>query len=262
MENYKVLQVTREGGCVHIRLNRPAEANAVNRAMASELARAAHSCESDPTVRAVVLTGNGRFFCAGGDIRAMAAFGADVASEVKLLVEDFHQAISSFARMEAPFIVAVNGPAAGAGFSLAATADLAVASEHATFTMAYTAAGLSPDGSSSYYLHRVIGLRRTQELMLTNRSLTAHEALEWGLITKVVPAEHLAIATSEWSEHLVGGSLSSYGFVKKLLLATFNNGLETQMALEARAIAASVGSSDGREGVQAFLEKRKPNFRR
>lgn len=261
MDSYQTLQVQREDNCVTIRLNRTEAANAVNRLMASELARAAHACEMDTSVRAVLLTGNGRFFCAGGDIGAMAAYGEAVGSEIKLLVEDFHQAISSFARMKAPLLTAVNGPAAGAGFSLAVSADLVLASADATFTMAYTAAGLSPDGSSSWYLPRLIGLRRTQELMFTNRRLKAVEAQEWGLVTHVVPAIELEATAREHIHQLVAGSLSANAFVKQLLLASPVNGLETQMALEARSIAAAVASPDGREGVEAFMQKRAPRFR-
>lgn len=260
MATYQTLNFERTGGRVLIQLDRPAEANAVNRLMASELARAAHACESDPGVRAVVLTGAGRFFSAGGDIQAMAAYGDAVASEIKLLVEDFHQAISSFARMQAPLITAVNGAAAGAGLSLAIAGDLVVAAEAATFMSAYTAVGLSPDGSSSYYLPRLIGLRRAQELMLTNRRLSAGEALDWGLVTEVAPNERLLARAMALADALAAGPLAANGFVKKLLLCTFDNALETQMAIEARAIAASVGSADGREGVRAFLEKVKPRF--
>ncbi len=256
----QTLHVERTGHCVHIRLNRPNEANAVNRLMAAELARTAHACEADPQVRAVVLTGTGRFFCAGGDIQAMASHGNAVASEIKLLVEDFHQAISSFARMQAPLITAVNGPAAGAGLSLAIAGDLVIAAEGATFTSAYTAVGLSPDGSSTYYLPRLIGLRRTQELMLTNRRLSADEAVQWGLATEAVASDRLLPRAHALADALCNGSVASHGHVKRLLLGTFDNGLETQMALEARAIAAAVGSDDGREGVSAFLGKRKPKF--
>jgi 2-(1,2-epoxy-1,2-dihydrophenyl)acetyl-CoA isomerase len=260
MPDFKTLDVTHDNGLTCIVLRRPSDANAVDRTLAAELALAAHECAASRDTRAVLLTGEGRFFCAGGDIKAMASFGTAVGSEVKLLVEDFHQAISSFARMSAPVVVAVNGPTAGAGFSLAVAGDLVLAAETATFTLAYTAAGLSPDGSSSYYLPRLIGLRRAQELMLTNRQLSAQEAAVWGLVNQVVtPAELLTTAT-RLARKLACGSLESHAYVKKLLLASFDNGLETQMALEARAIAACAASPDGQEGVRAFLGKRAPRF--
>ena len=142
----------------------------------------------------VTITGAGRFFCAGGDLKAMAA-APDAGAFVKGIADDLHRALSTFARMDAVVITAVNGTAAGAGFSLAVTGDLVLAAESAKFTMAYTKAGLSPDGSASYYLPRLIGIRRTQQLMLTNRTLTAAEALDWGLLTEVVPDAELAART-------------------------------------------------------------------
>lgn len=260
MADFKTLVVEYDSGLASIRLNRPSDANAIDRVLAAELAMAAHECEARRDIRAVILTGEGRFFCAGGDIKAMASFGSAIGSEVKLLVEDFHQAISSFARMAAPLVVAVNGPAAGAGFSLAISGDLVLAAETATFTLAYTAAGLSPDGSSSYYLPRLIGLRRSQELMLTNRQLSAQEAANWGLVNQMVPPAELLSTATTLARRLASGSVESHAQVKKLLLASFGNGLETQMALEARAICACAASPDGQEGIHAFLAKRAPRF--
>ncbi len=149
--------------------------------MTRELAAVAALCDV-PEVKAVVLTGAGRFFCAGGDLKAMAASPLGAGPFVKGIADDLHRAISTFARMDAVLITAVNGVAAGAGFSLAVAGDLVLAADNASFTMAYTRAGLSPDGSSSYYLPRLVGVRRAQELMLTNRTLTAAEAADWGLI--------------------------------------------------------------------------------
>ena len=152
--------------------------------MTRELAVVAALCDV-PEVKAVVLTGAGRFFCAGGDLKAMAASPLGAGPFVKGIADDLHRAISTFARMDAVLITAVNGVAAGAGFSLAVAGDLVLAADNASFTMAYTRAGLSPDGSSSYYLPRLVGVRRAQELMLTNRTLTAAEAADWGLINDV-----------------------------------------------------------------------------
>ena len=168
-----------------ITLDRP-DANALDLDLARHLMRAAMRCDQDRDVRCVLLTGTGRFFCAGGDLRAMSAFGDELPAGLKEMTVYLHAAVSHFVRMRAPLVVAVNGAAAGAGMSLAAVGDLVLAAESATFTMAYTAAGLVPDGGSTWSLPRLIGLRRTQELMLTNRRLTAQEALEWGLVTRVV----------------------------------------------------------------------------
>ena len=148
-----------------ITLNRPDTANGINLPLAQELLQAAIHCDEDPSVRTVLITGNGKLFCAGGDLKSFAACGDSISAVLKELTTHLHAAISCFARMDAPVIIAVNGIAAGAGFSLAVSGDLVLAAESAKFTMAYTAAGLSPDGSSSYYLPRLIGLRKTQELI-------------------------------------------------------------------------------------------------
>jgi 2-(1,2-epoxy-1,2-dihydrophenyl)acetyl-CoA isomerase len=162
--------------------------------------------------------------------------------------------------MNAVLITAVNGTAAGAGFSLAVTGDLVLAAETASFTMAYTKVGLSPDGSSSYFLPRLIGITRTKELMLTNRTLSAEEASRWGLVTEVVPDGDLAARADQLAAQMAVTASGSNGGVKQLMLATFSSGLEEQMELEGRIIAQRAESADGREGVDAFMAKRKPEF--
>ena len=163
--------------------------------------------------------------------------------------------------MNKPIIAAVNGTAAGAGFSLVMAADLAVASSKAVFTMAYTNAGLSPDGSSTYYMPRKIGDRRSRELMLTNRVLSAQEALDWGVVNEVVEPDELLTAAQKLAAKIASGPTQAFGQVKALLDGSFDHSLETQMELEARAIAGLVNSPDGQEGLHAFLAKRKPEFK-
>jgi 2-(1,2-epoxy-1,2-dihydrophenyl)acetyl-CoA isomerase len=148
----------------------------------------------------------------------------------------------------------------GAGFSMAIAGDLVVASRSAAFTMAYTRAGLSPDGSSSYYLPRLVGLRKAQELMFTNRSLSADEALAWGLINFAVADDALADKANELAEKFACGPRKANATVKKLLLSTYSNGLEVQMEIEGRCIAECAESKDGVEGIAAFISKRSPNF--
>ena len=172
----------------------------------------------------------------------------------------FHAAVSRFSRMDAPLIAAVNGMAAGAGFSLAAACDLSVAAESARFASQYTAASLSPDGSSTYFVPRLVGTRRAMELMLTNRRLSAAEALEWGLINAVVPDDELKAHVGELAQTLARGATLAFGSVKRLLHDSLSATLETQMETEAREIASLTKSRDGREGVRAFLEKRAPEF--
>ena len=138
--------------------------------------------------------------------------------------------------------------------------DLVLAAESATFTMAYTKVGLSPDGSASYYLPRLIGIRRTQQLMLTNRTLSAAEALDWGMLTEVVPDDQLTARTEALATQMAGTSRTSNGAVKRLLLGTYRTGLEEQMELEGRYLAGCARSTDGQEGIAAFLGKRKPIY--
>jgi 2-(1,2-epoxy-1,2-dihydrophenyl)acetyl-CoA isomerase len=162
--------------------------------------------------------------------------------------------------MEKPLITAVNGAAAGMGMSFAISGDIILAAESASFTAAYTAAGLSPDGSMTYMLPRMIGVARAREMMLTNRRLKAQEALEWGLVNKVVPDTDLMNEAQTLAKILANGPTRSFGMVKKLLNDTFSATLETQMEQEARGISEMAKSGDAQEGVAAFIAKRKPLF--
>jgi 2-(1,2-epoxy-1,2-dihydrophenyl)acetyl-CoA isomerase len=171
-----------------------------------------------------------------------------------------HLAISRFARLDAPVIAAVQGSAAGGGFSLAISCDLVIAAESATFLMAYTKIGMAPDGGSTYFLPRLVGLKRAMELALTNRALSAREACEWGIVTEVVAGENLSSRPEELARSLAQGPTGAFGSAKRLMHGGWNQTLETQMELESRAIAETGGSADGQEGIRAFLEKRKARF--
>jgi 2-(1,2-epoxy-1,2-dihydrophenyl)acetyl-CoA isomerase len=255
---YETIEFEQSGPVTRITLNRPDAANGMNDTMTRELADAARRCDTEAT-KVVVLTGSGRFFCAGGDLNSFAS-APSRGRYIKGVADDLHRAISTFARMDAVLITAVNGVAAGAGFSIAITGDLVLAAESASFTMAYTRAGLSPDGSSSYYLPRLVGLRRAQELMLTNRTLSARDAAQWGLVTEVVPDAELADRATQLADQMAATARQSNGAVKALLLTTYSSGLEEQMEIEGRLIAERADSADGREGVDAFLAKRKAEF--
>lgn len=260
MSDYTTLNYEEIDGVAKITLNRPDAANALNVELARDLMKAAIQCSESESVRAVILTGNGKLFCAGGDIQAFDQAGDNVGGLIKEITAYLHAAISRLTRMKAPLIVAVNGAAAGAGFSLALIGDLVLAGESAKFSMAYTGIGASPDGSSSFFLPRLIGLRRTQELMLTNRRLTAAEAHDWGMVTRVVPDTELAAEAEKLAQQMAAGPRLAHGVVKKLLAASFNESLETQMELESQGIAAVMSTTDGREGLEAFKAKRKPEF--
>ena len=258
---YETLLFDVADNVAHITMDRPDAANSLNATLAHDLMMAAIRCDEDADIRAAILTGAGKMFCAGGDLKTFATFGADTGVKLKEITTYLHAATSRFMRMDAPLIVAVNGIAAGAGMSLAVASDLTIAARSAKFTMAYTNAGLSPDGSSSWFLPRLIGLRRTQELMLTNRVLDSGEALEWGLVSQIVDDDALADTAMDLARRLANGPTIAYGAVKTLLVDSFTNSLETQLELEARMIARTAQTGDGREGIAAFVAKRKPTFK-
>jgi 2-(1,2-epoxy-1,2-dihydrophenyl)acetyl-CoA isomerase len=258
--DYNLITFEIEDGVGLICLNRPDDGNALIPEMAAELLDAATRCDDDPKVRAVVLTGNGKMFCAGGDLKAFAARGEEVSHYIKNITQAFHGAISRFNWMDAPVVGAINGTAAGGGFSLALTTDIAIAAESAKFTMAYTKAGLAPDGSSSYFLARMVGLRRAKEMALLNPVLSAKQAMEWGLINQVVPDDQVLATALEMAHQFANGPTRSFGETKRLILSGATESLESQMEKETRGIAAMAGSADGREGIAAFVAKRTPEF--
>ncbi len=243
-----------------ITINRPEAANSINAEAAHDFMHAILRCDDDPDIRAVVITGAGRMFCAGGDLKSFAAQGERLPYHLKEITTYFHAAIARMARMDAPVIAAVNGAAAGAGMSLAMACDLVLAAESARFTMAYTRAGLTPDGSGTYFLPRLVGLKRALELCLTNRTLTAHEALAWGIVTRVVPDADLLAEAQALAAQLAAGPTRAFGATKRLLQDSWNTPLETQLEHETQTIAAMARTADGREGVDAFLTKRVPTF--
>ncbi len=254
-----LLYETRDG-VAYITLNREDAANAINLQMGRDLMSAALRCDEDPGVRAVLIRAQGKIFCAGGDLGSFASAGEGMPRLLKELTTYLHAAISSFARMSAPVVAAVHGSAAGAGFSLACASDLLMCAESAKFTLAYTRVGLTPDGSSTYYLPRLIGARRALELMLTNRVLSSQEAHAWGLVNRVVADDQLAQESEGLARQLATGPTLAFGSVKRLLLSSANESLETQMEHEARAIADVAHSSDAREGIEAFFAKRRAKF--
>jgi 2-(1,2-epoxy-1,2-dihydrophenyl)acetyl-CoA isomerase len=257
---YSTIQFAVKDNIARITLNRPDAANALNIDMSKDLMHAALQCSEDPNIRAVIITGNGRMFCAGGDLKSFALQGENLAYHLKEVTTYLHAAVSRFTRMDAPVIGAVNGTAAGAGMSLACSCDLVLAAESAKFTMAYTRAGLTPDGSSTYFLPRIVGLKRALELTMTNRLLSAQEAEQWGIVTKVVPDAKLQAEADALAAQLAAAATGALGGSKRLLHNAWNDTLDTQMELEAQAIAVRARTADGREGIAAFLEKRAPKF--
>jgi 2-(1,2-epoxy-1,2-dihydrophenyl)acetyl-CoA isomerase len=258
--SYDALRFEVKDGVGLIRLNRPDDGNAITLELAHELLDVAIRCDQDPEVRAVVLTGSGKMFCAGGDLKVFAAQGKGVSSYMTKVTQAFHAAISRFNWMAALVVGAINGTAAGGGLSLALATDIAIAAESAKFTMAYTKVGLTPDGSSSYFLARLVGLRRAKEMALLNPVLSAKQALEWGLINQVVADDQVLPAALDIARQLAQGPTLALGETKRLILCGATESLESQMERESRAIAAMAGNTDGQEGIAAFLAKRTPQF--
>lgn len=243
-----------------ITINRPDRYNALTIRMVEKLLELVSACDEDRRIRAVVLTGAGQAFCAGGDVREFVEHIEALSPYLKRLLAFFHGAVSGMNRMSKPVIAAVNGVAAGAGMSLAMACDLVVAAESARFTMAYSKIGATPDGSSTYFLPRLVGLRRALELTYTNRVLTAKEAEAWGLVNRVVPDAEFPAAVNALAAELAAGPTLALGRAKQLLLMSGHESLETQMENETQLIALSSKTADFREGIKAFVEKRKPIF--
>ena len=258
--DYKSIEFSVEEHLASLVLNRPDRANVINLELARELMAASIECDENPEIRAVLIRAKGPMFCGGGDLKTFVKHADDLPAYLKQTTTYLHAAISRLTRQNAPVICAVQGFAAGGGFSLAISGDVVLASQTAKFTMAYTKAGLTPDGSSTYFLPRLVGLRRAIDLALTNRVLSADEAVEWGLASRVTPDEDLVSEAESLARKLAGGATWALGAAKRLLHGGFNESLETQMEMETRAIADSVRTHDGREGIRAFVEKRRPEF--
>jgi 2-(1,2-epoxy-1,2-dihydrophenyl)acetyl-CoA isomerase len=258
--SYENLTYAVRNNVAAITLNRPSAYNALNLSLMRELALAAIEADEDRNVRCILLTGAGKAFCGGGDVKTFADAGERAPIALKELTTHFHAAISRLCRAPKPVVTAVNGVAAGGGMSLALVGDLVLAAESARFTMAYSNIAAAPDGSSTYFLPRLIGTRRAFELYYTNRSLSAREAMEWGLVNRVHPDAELAGAATALAAELAQGPTYAYGRARELLHHSSSESLETQMELEARAISACGGSKDFQRAVVAFTKKEKPTF--
>ncbi len=259
--NYTALLFEVKGHVAHITLNRPEALNAINREWAWDLMHAILQCDENPAIRAVMISGAGNHFCAGGDLKSFTAQGQDLPAHIKEVTTYLHAAISRMVRMRAPVIAAVQGYAVGAGMSLALACDFVLAARSARFSVAYTRVGLTPDGSMSYFLPRTVGLKRAIELTLSNRMLTAEEACALGIVTRVVPVDELLTQANQLAMQLASGPFQSFGEAKRLMQMGWNQTLETQMEEESRTIADIVRTQDTQEGIAAFVEKRPPKYK-
>lgn len=249
------------GGIARVTLNRPEAGNAIDLPMARALTEIAIRCETDTAIRCVVLTGAGRLFCAGGDVGLFKSSGDHVDALLSELAGTLHMALTRFARMAKPLLVLVNGPAAGAGLSLAIGGDVVLCARSAHFTAAYGTLGLTPDGGMSWWLPRLVGLRKAQEIILTNRRIKADEAEAIGLVTRTVDDEALAAEGDALAVRLADAAVGALGAARALLRQSLETSLEAQLEREVAAITRSGAAPECREGLAAYFEKRAPNFK-
>lgn len=248
-----------DDGVARITLRRPEAGNAIDMELADGLHRAVIDVERDPAVRVVVLRGEGNSFCVGGDLRAFAN-RSDLPAHLRELTTHLHAAVCGLARLDAPVVVGVQGSAAGAGLGLACSGDIVIAGATARFVVAYTRVGLNPDGGSSWFLPRLVGLRKAQELTLLNRVLDAPSAFAAGIVTRVVSDQVLDEEVQMVVTELAGGPTRALGEAKRLLRTSLDAPLAVHLEAEAAALVRSAAHDDAREGIAAFLAKRPPGF--
>jgi 2-(1,2-epoxy-1,2-dihydrophenyl)acetyl-CoA isomerase len=233
--------------------------------MRQDIDRQLMDIEQDPSVRCVVLRGEGEHFMAGGDVKSFMDYARMPADERRTMflarIHELHTIMFTIQRMSQPIIASVRGAAAGAGVSFALMCDMVIASEDAFFTLAYTAIGTSPDGSSTYFLPRAVGTKKAMEIALLGDRFTAQEALDMGLINRVVATDELIDETAKLAARLAQGPTRAYGNTKRLIRNSFDRSLEAQLQAEAEGFADSAMADDWVEGVTAFNEKRKPEFK-
>jgi 2-(1,2-epoxy-1,2-dihydrophenyl)acetyl-CoA isomerase len=246
----------RDGAVLTITFNRPEVYNAFNRELHSAL-REALTEAADPAIRCVVVTGAGKGFCAGQDLNE---FGEVSGSIGDALEASYHPNVRLVRSLAKPVIAAVNGAAAGAGLSFACACDVRLASSTATFVPGFVGIGLVPDAGGTWFIHRLLGFARAFEWMSTNRRLSAHEALDWGLVSEVIDGGAFEARIAEVAAEWAARPTLAIGRTKQLFEHAFAAELDAQLALEARLQQESVGTADFAEGVNAFLEKRPPEF--
>jgi 2-(1,2-epoxy-1,2-dihydrophenyl)acetyl-CoA isomerase len=261
-----VVLVAREGGVATITLNRPQALNALDHDLTVGLRDSVLAAEHDPAVRCLVLRG-GEHFMAGGDLKWFSTLIADRSSgenrvQFEALIHEVHTVILGLRRMPKPVLASVRGAVAGFGMSLMMACDLALAADSAYFTLAYTLIGTSPDGGSTFALPRIVGQKKAMEIALLGERFDAASAERLGLVNRVVPKEKLEEETAKLAARLAAGPTAVYARTKALLNGSLNATLESQLQREAEAFAQSASEPDFREGLAAFIEKRKPQWHR
>lgn len=255
----EMVRLTVDAGLAHIVLARAEAGNAMNAALIEEIARVCETIAATPGVRAVLITAEGKNFSVGGDLKSIS--GAEAPADlIERMANRLHDGMKALAGLDAPLVVAMRGAAAGAGLGLVAAGDIVIAGEGAFFTMAYGAIGLTSDGGSTWTLPRVIGLRRAQEMAYFNRRVTAAEAEQWGLVTRVVADDQVEAEGLAAARQLAAGPTRAFGAVRRLFAASHAATLDEQLDAEARSIGAALRTSDAQGAIQSFLAREKPVF--
>lgn len=262
MADDSVVEIQRDGEIATVRLNRPGRYNTFNVELVEGLKESMFDVALDDDVRAVILTGNGKAFCAGGDLQSITEASPDHPSHgFHRLAGVFHEAIVEIRTMAKAVVAAVNGLAVGGGFSLAVACDFRVLSTDAYLKVGYTSNGLTMDGGGSFSLPRLVGLGQATELALLDDKVGPQKAVDIGLAHRAVEPDKLMDRSRELAGRLADMPTETLGRTKRLLNRSFDNSLEQQLETERREIAAAADSPDGREGVDAFLNKREPDYR-
>jgi 2-(1,2-epoxy-1,2-dihydrophenyl)acetyl-CoA isomerase len=250
----------RDGAVATIRLNRPDRLNAIDADAAHLLLDACHRAEREDGLRALVLAGEGRAFLAGGDVGAFHEAGDGVQEHVRGLIGLLEESVTVLDRLRMPVVVRVQGAVAGAGMSLMLAGDVVVAADDTKLAFAYSSIGTTPDGGLSWSLPRAVGQVRAMAIALLGEPIEAEEALRLGIVTKVVPRDELEAATAKVAGRLAAGPTRAFARTRELLRSSWRHTLTEQLALERQSFVASAGTEDFREGVAAFVERRRPDF--
>lgn len=248
-----------EAGVAILTLNRPEVLNAFDAEMAETFLARIEEIAARDDVRAILIRGAGKGFCAGGDVSQFTK-GGDPAAAIEAIIDPLHAGLRRLDGLKQPSIACLHGAVAGAGFSLVLACDLAIAAENAKFTLAYARIGATPDGSGTYHLPRIVGMKKAKELALLADTIDAAEALRLGLVNRVVTVDMLDAAAMELARRLAAGPTGAYGRIKALLGASGDHTLGEQLDAEREAFLGSVRTADFGEGVAAFLDKRPARF--
>ena len=256
----ELIELEKHDMITQVTLNRPEAFNSFNFELVSQLANQLTALSVDDSVRGVLITGKGKAFCAGGDLKWALNHSKGPAAAFHILAAQFHLAILEIRRMKKPVIAAINGVAAGGGFSLALACDFRVMDESAVLNQAYTSSGLCIDGGGTFTLPRLVGYARALEIAAFDKPISSSRALDWGLVTKAAAAGQALPEAMTMARELSQRSLNSFAWTKKLITDSFSTSFETQIEIERAALEACADHPDGLEGLAAFTEKRKPEF--